>query len=157
MSKPQWLREAEAEHGMRVRAGTETQAEAADAIAALMIAEHRDYLAGVASKGVGDWVRKHESPDLFQDHLFPLLPAYLDVAPRIPFRVADMTISELEAARVMVMTRTGNVMRGARRHRKVFTDFYNQVKPMLKDHPALTVAEVTPKLTSQREPARGAA
>jgi hypothetical protein len=146
MSTPAWYREAVALHGERVTSGTETREDMEAAMAALLSA-HPEFLAAIGSRAVDKWTRKHAPRDLFESSLFPLLPAYLDVAPRIPFRVADMTLAELESAKVMVMTRTGNVLRGARRHRKVFTDFYNAVKPLMKD--GATVAEATARLAAQ--------
>lgn len=149
MSKPAWLAQAEADHGARVMAGSETQGEAATALAALY-AQHPEYLARLASARIGAWTRRHEVPDLFQASLFPLLPAYLPVAVNVSARVADMDLAALESASRMVMTRTGNVMRGARRQRKAFTDFYNQVQPLLKaGPPGMTVSDAVTRLTAQ--------
>jgi hypothetical protein len=146
MSTPTWYREAVDLHGGRVASGSETREDAFAAMAVLLAA-HPEFLAQIGGRDVDKWARQHTPVDLFEGSLFPLLPAYLDVAPRMPFRVADMTLGELESAKVMVMTRTGNVLRGARRHRKVFTDFYNAVKPLMKD--GATVAEATARLAAQ--------
>lgn len=148
--KPQWLREAEELHGTRVLAGAETPQEASAAVAA-QIAAHPEYLAALAASGVGAWTRKHEQRDLFHAELFPYLPAYLDTAPGTPVRVADLDRDGLDKAYRMAVTRSRNVARAARRHRKAVTDFRNRVRPLLAD--GKTVGEVMPLLEAQERAA----
>lgn len=134
---PDWLKEARAEHGARVVAGTETPAEAEAAVTAVITA-HPEYLAEqaavLARAHVAAWVRVNASSgDLFQAGLFPRIPAMLPVSVGRTMRTLDMTLAELENARAMVMTRTRNVREAADRDRKEFLAFYRQVKPLLAD------------------------
>lgn len=149
MSKPQWLREAEELHGRRIAAGTETEAEARAAIAAAWM-EHPEWIEALAYRPVAGWVRRHETPDLFQADLFPLLPAWLHVAVDRPMRVADMTLRELDNAKHVLDNQVRNTMRGARKRKKIFDHFYNEVRPVLEAHPGMTVAAATVALASER-------
>ena len=148
MSKPQWLREAEELHARRIAAGTETEAEARTAITAAWM-EHPEWIESLADRPVAAWARRHEPVDLFQGDLFPLLPAYLHVAVDRPYRVADMTVRELDNAKHVLDTQVRNTMRGARKRKKVFDHFYNTVRPVLEANPGMTVAAATVALASK--------
>jgi len=148
MSAPAWYREAVASHGERVASGTEDIADAMAAMAGLL-AEHPEFLASIAGRDVRDWTKKHAPVDLFHATLFPLIPAFMTVGVDMKVRTADMTAADLENAKRMVMTRTGNAARAARRQRKAFTEFYNAVCLLVKD--GMTVGEATARLAA-REP-----
>jgi hypothetical protein len=138
MKAPAWYREAVASHGERVASGTEDIADAVKAVAA-ELAGHPEFLASIAGRDVGNWAKKHAPVDLFHAALFPAIPAYMTVAPDLKVRTADMTAADLEKAKRMVMTRTGNAARAARRQRKAFAEFYNAVHLLVKD--GMTVGE----------------
>jgi hypothetical protein len=146
MSAPAWYREAVALHGERAAAGTETPEACAAAMAALL-AGHPEFLAAIGGRAVDNWVRKHAPVDLFHSALFPLIPAYMTVGIDVKVRTADMTAADLEKAKRMVMTRTGNTMRSARRDRKAFVIFYNAVHDLVKS--GMTVGEATARLAAQ--------
>ena len=134
---PDWLKEARAEHGARVVAGTETGPEADAAVTAVILA-HPEYLAEqaavLARAHVAAWVKVNASSgDLFQAGLFPRIPALLPVSVGRTMRTADMTLADLENAKAMVLTRTRNAREAADRDRKDFTAFYKAVKPLLAD------------------------
>ena len=134
---PEWLKEARAEHGARVVAGTETTADA-DAALTSVILGHPEYLAEqaavLARAHVAAWVKVNASSgDLFQAGLFPRIPAFLPVSVGRTVRTADMTLADLENAKAMVMTRTRNVREAADRDRKNFAAFYKVIKPLLAD------------------------
>lgn len=134
---PGWLKEARAEHGARVVAGTETAAEAEAALTAAILARP-EYLAEqaavLARAHVAAWVKVNASSgDLFQASLFPRVPALLPVSVGRKMRTADMTLADLENARAMVLARTRNAREAADRDRKDFMAFYKQVKPLLAD------------------------
>lgn len=146
MSTPAWFREAVALHGERAAAGTETPEAYAAAMAALL-AEHPDFLARIGGRAVDNWVKKHAAVDLFHAALFPAIPAYMTVGVDTKVRTADMTAADLENARRMVMTRTGNMARTARQQRKAFVTFYNAVRELVKS--GMTVGEATARLAAQ--------
>ena len=150
MKTPDWYREAVASHGERVALGAETQADAAEAVAALL-AGHPEFLASIAGRDVGKWAEKHGQGDLFHEALFPAIPALMTVAPTVKMRTGDMTLRDLEMARVMLTVRTGNSINSAKKERRDFARFYRKVKPLLKD--GGTVADVMPLLAAQDEAA----
>lgn len=132
---PEWLKEARAEHGARVVAGTETAAEAELAVTAAIVA-HPEYLseqaAVLARAHVAAWVKVNASSgDLFQDGLFPRIPVLMTVSVGRKMRTADMTLEDLEHAKSMVLTRIKNVREAADQDRRDFLAFYKQVKPLL--------------------------
>lgn len=134
---PDWLKEARAEHGARVVAGTETVAEAELAVT-VVIVSHPEYLseqaAVLARAHVAAWVKVNASSgDLFQAGLFPRLPVLMTVGVDRKMRTADMTLADLENARAMMLARTRNAREAADRDRKDFLAFYRQVKPLLAD------------------------
>lgn len=134
---PGWLKEARAEHGARVVAGTETTADAEAALTAVIVS-HPEYLsqqaAVLARDHVAAWVKVNASSgDLFQDGLFPRLPVLMQVSVGRKMRTADMTLADLENARAMVLARTRNAREAADRDRKDFVAFYKRVKPLLAD------------------------
>jgi len=134
---PGWLKEARAEHGARVVAGTETAAEAEAAVTAAILA-HPEYLseqaAVLARAHVSAWVKVNASSgDLFQAGLFPRIPAMLPVSVGHTMRTADMTLANLEKAKSMVLTRIKNVREAADRDRQDFIAFYRKVKPLLTE------------------------
>jgi hypothetical protein len=134
---PDWLKEARAEHGARVVAGTETTADAEAAVTAVILA-HPEYLgeqaAVLARAHVAAWVKVNASSgDLFQAGLFPRVPVLMQVSVGHTMRTADMTLENLENAKSMVLARTRNVREAADKDRKNFLAFYRQVKPLLSD------------------------
>lgn len=134
---PGWLKEARAEHGARVVAGTETTAEAEAALTEAIVA-HPEYLseqaAVLARAHVAAWVKVNASSgDLFQAGLFPRVPVLMQVSVGRRMRTADMTLADLENARAMVLARTRNAREAADRDRKDFVAFYKQLKPLLAD------------------------
>lgn len=140
MKTPDWYREAVAAHGERVALGTETEDAAAAAMAALL-AEHPEFLASIAHRDVTRWAQEHGQGDLFAEALFPAIPALMTVSPDRKMRTADMTLRDLEMAKVMLMVRTRNAERAAQQARREFGKFYKAVKPLLKD--GGTVGEAT--------------
>jgi hypothetical protein len=146
MSTPAWYREAVALHGERTASGSETREEASAAMAVLLAA-HPEFLAEIGGRDVAKWTRKHAPVDLFASALFPMIPAYLPVSPTTSARTEDMTYAELEKAKRMVLTRTGNMARTARVQRKAFTEFYNLVRELVKS--GMTVGEATARLAAQ--------
>src|SRR5580692_9317447 len=132
---PEWLKEARAEHGARVVAGTEAPADADAAVTAAILA-HPEYLAEqaavLARAHVAAWVKVNASSgDLFQDGLFPRIPVFMTVSVGRKMRTADMTLDDLEHAKSMVLARTRNAREAAEQDRKDFIDFYKKVKPLL--------------------------
>jgi hypothetical protein len=148
MRAPAWYREAVAAHGERAAAGAVTRDAAASAIAAL-IADHPEFLAAIADRDVGRWVRRHEPRTLLDAALFPLIPAYLDVAVDTPARVADMTIGQLDKAYRIQVNRIRNITRPARRQQQALTKFYNDVRPVMEANPGMTVAEALTHLAAR--------
>jgi hypothetical protein len=146
MRAPAWYREAVASYGERVASGTMTQADAALPLAALL-AEHPEFLAVIAGRDVGKWARRHEPRTLFDSALFPLIPAYMDIAVDTPARVADMTVDQLDKAYRMTMNRIRNITRPARRQQQAVTKFYNAVRPLMED--GATVAEAVTRLAAR--------
>ena len=147
MKTPDWYREAVASHGERVATGAENPADAAKAVAALLL-EHPEFLACIAGRDVEKWAEKHGQGDLIQDGLFPALPVLMTVSPGVKIRTSDMTSLDLEKARVMLMTRTRNMAGAAKRQQNDFIRFYNAVRPHLKDD--LTVGQVMPRLAAEK-------
>jgi hypothetical protein len=134
---PDWLKEARAEHGARVVAGTETAAEAELAVTTVIVA-HPEFLseqaAVLARAHVAAWVKVNASSgDLFQDGLFPRIPVLMTVSVGRKMRTADMTLEDLEHAKSMVLTRIKNVREAADQDRRDFLAFYKQVKPLLAE------------------------
>jgi hypothetical protein len=134
---PDWLKEARAQHGARVVAGTETAAEAELAVTVAIVA-HPEFLseqaAVLARAHVAAWVKVNASSgDLFQDGLFPRIPVLMTVSVGRKMRTADMTLDDLEHAKSMVLTRIKNVREAADQDRRDFLAFYKQVKPLLAE------------------------
>lgn len=147
MKTPPWYREAVARHGAEIAAGTDNGKAVAAVITA--ITAHPEFLEDMVGRDLARWVREHESSgDLFQASLFPLIPASMRVSPRKSVKVARMTAAELDKARRMLLNRTQNAIDGADRERAEFTDFYDQVRPLLKG--GLTVSEVLSQLAAQK-------
>lgn len=146
MSAPAWYREAVAAYGERVAAGTVTEAQAGHAIAAIL-AGHPEFLAAIAGRDVGKWAKAHGQGDLFQEALFPAIPAVMSVSPGVKVRVADMTAADLEKAKVMLTVRTRNAERAAVRERREFGRFYRAVRPLMTD--GVTVADAVAQLAAQ--------
>lgn len=147
---PVWYREAIALHGERAAAGTETP-EAYAAAMAVLLAEHPEFLASIGGRAVDNWVKKHAPVDLFHATLFPAIPAYMSIGVDLKVYTADMTAEDLEKAKRMTMTRTGNTMRSARRDRKAFITFYNAVAELVKS--GMTVGQATARLAAQERKA----
>lgn len=147
---PEWLKAARAEHGSRFLARTETRAEAEAAVTAVILA-HPEYLAEQAavqaSAQVATWVKVNASSgDLFQAGLFPRIPALMQVSVGHAMWTADMTASDLENARAMILARTRNARESADRARKDFTAFYRRVRPLLTGN--RTVADAVAEIIS---------
>lgn len=156
MKPPQWLAEKLAEQGTRVLHGKRPRAEA-DADIAAVVREHPEFgeqlAVSLALRLFGKWIRKNASSgDLFQAEPFPGLPASMLVGVGKPVPVAGMTADDLDKARHMLYTRTGNQVSGATKaaeqERKAFDAFYDKVRPLLKD--GRTVADVLADLASGR-------
>lgn len=147
MRTPDWYREAVADHGERVALGTETPAQAAGAVAALLAA-HPEFLASIAGRDVGKWAERHGQGDLFHEALFPAIPALMSISPGVKMRTGDMTGRDLEMAKVMLTVRTRNAEQAAKRERREFGRFYRAVRPHLKD--GRTIADVLPLLADGR-------
>jgi hypothetical protein len=152
---PGWLKEARAEHGARFLAGRETRAEADAAVTAVIIA-HPEYLSGLAAvqgaAHVGAWVKVNAtSGDLYQSELFPSIPVFMQVSVGRPMRTSDMTLTDLENARAMILARTRNARESADKARREFTAFYKQVKPHLTE--GRTVADALAEIATEREAA----
>jgi len=148
---PDWLKALRAEHGARVAAGAETLADAEAAVAAAILA-HPDYMAeqaAVAARAqVAVWLKANASSgDLYQATLFPEVSAFMYTAVNRKMRTADMTAGDLEKARNMIETRTGNARAAADREWAAFSDFYDKVYPRLGD--GRTVADVLPDLAAK--------
>jgi hypothetical protein len=153
MSKPQlpeWYKAALAASGIAPRA------EAEAAIAAV-IREHPEYVSGLiardAHRETSRWLDAHASSgDLLQASLFPDLPARMRVTPNKTVEVGAMTAADLDKARNILLAQTQNAIDGAtdaaERKRAVFTDFYDQVRPLLK--PGRTVRDVMPDLATSK-------
>lgn len=134
---PDWLRESIAEHGVKFLAGAETRAEADAAVTAVILV-HPGYLAEVAAvqaaAHVAAWVKANASSgDLFQVALFPRIPVLMQVNVGPPVRTADMTASQLDKAKSIILARTRNQREAADRDAEDFTAFYDRVRPRLKD------------------------
>lgn len=155
MKPPQWLAEKMAEQGTRVLHGKRPRADA-DADIAAAVREHPEFgeqlAVSLALRLFGKWIRKNASSgDLFQAEPFPGLPASMLIAPKKPKPVADMTADDLDKARHMLYTRTGNQVSGATKaaeeERKAFDALYDKVRPRLKD--GKTVADVLADLAAK--------
>jgi hypothetical protein len=134
---PEWLKEARAEHGARVVAGTETTADAEAAVTTVILT-HPEYLgeqaAVLARAHVAAWVKVNASSgDLFQAGLFPRVPVLMQVSVGRKMRTADMTLADLENARAMILARTRNAREAADRDKRDFLAFYKQMKKLLAD------------------------
>ena len=150
---PEWLKEARAEHGARVVAGTETPADADAAVTAAILA-HPEYLAEqaavLARAHVAAWLKVNASSgDLFQASLFPRIPALMQVSVGQKMRTADMTAEDLDKARAMILARTRNAREAADRDRRDFTAFYKRVRPLLNGD--RTVADAVADLAAQED------
>lgn len=155
MKPPQWLAEKLAEQGTRVLHGKRPRAEA-DASIAEAVREHPEFgeqlAVSLALRLFGKWVRKNASSgDLFLAEPFPGLPASLLIAPKKSVPVPEATAEDLDKARHMLYTRTGNQVSGATKaaegERKAFDAFYDKVRPLLKD--GKTVADVLADLAAK--------
>jgi hypothetical protein len=149
VKKPQWFTEEVAKIGQLVLDGSSSREDAIGVLAARVRA-HPEYIADLitadAGRELSAWLKDNapaasSSPQL---PLFPELPGRMRVAPTRWAPVASMDASQLDKAKHMLMARTQNAMDGAREaaehERKVFTEFYDQVRPYL--HGDLTVADV---------------
>lgn len=143
---PDWYRETVALHGERVALGTETREQAAAAIAA-ELALHPEFLARIAGRDVTRWTDRHGQGDLLADALFPMIPAFMTVAPGVKARTADMTAGQLDHARAMITARTRNVVKSATSQQREFTRFYKAVRPLMSG--GATVTEAIAQLAAQ--------
>ena len=148
---PEWLKAAVADSGALVLAGDRQQAQAAEAVKAEILArpEFLDEMAAVlAAAQIDNWVRVHRSSgDLFQAALFPGIPAVMHTSPGRPMATADMTASDLDKAKAMLLARTRNARTSADRAAKDFGVFYKKVRPLLTG--GKTVADVMPELAAK--------
>jgi hypothetical protein len=148
MKPPQWLAEKFAEQGTRVLHGKRPRAEA-DADVLASVREHPEFgeqlAASVAMRLFGRWIRKNASSgDLFQAEPFPGLPSSMLINPKKAVPVAEMTAEDLDKAKHMLYTRTGNQISGAKKsaeeERKAFDAFYDKVRPLLTGDRTVTEA-----------------
>jgi hypothetical protein len=145
---PKWLAEKISEQGMLVLHGKRPRAEA-DAAVIAATREHPEFGDGlVASVTLGlfrKWIRKNASSgDLFLAEPFPGLPASMLINPKKAVPVAEMTAGDLDKAKHMLYTRTGNQVSGAKKsaeqERKAFDAFYDKVRPLLAGDKTVTEA-----------------
>jgi hypothetical protein len=148
MKPPQWLAEKFAEQGTRVLHGKRPRADA-DAEIVAAVREHPEFgeQLGIATalRLFGKWVRKNASSgDLFLAEPFPGLPASMLINPKKAVPVAEMTAEDLDKAKHMLYTRTGNQVSGAKKsaeqERKAFDAFYDKIRPLLAGDRTVTDA-----------------
>lgn len=148
MKKPQWLAEEAAKLGQMVLDGTTTRAQAVGILAATA-RKHPEYvtdlIAVTAEKELAKWLAANAAGTVTsQLLLFPEMPLRMRVTPTVYAEVAAMDASQLDKAKRILWATTQNAMDGAteaaEHKRAVFTDFYDQVHPLLAGD--LVVADV---------------
>lgn len=149
MKTPQWLTEEVARHGADVLDGSASRAGALAALTAVISGHPEciaDLAAAYAERELAKWLRANiaGTPTSSQLLLFPEMPLRMRVAPDKSIEVAAMTSADLDHAKNMLWARTKNQIKGAKEaaehEREVFTDFYDQVHPLLTGD--LVVADI---------------